>query len=223
MSGISLPAGLPPGRVHRARWVGSASGIIAASPSAARACAMGNEPADQFEGLLRPLWLRAQSGDESAYREALSAIAGRLRSYLRRRMQGTPDDVEDLVQETLFALHLQRGTYDATLPVSAWALAIARHKLADHWRRRGRREDLHQRLDDTPESLLATTAPADGATGDIHRLLGELPDAQRAAILLTKVEGLSVSEAAVRAEVSESALKVQVHRGLKRLASLLRS
>jgi RNA polymerase sigma-70 factor (ECF subfamily) len=184
---------------------------------------MGNEPADELEALVRPLWLRAQAGDESAYRAALSAIAVRLRSYLRRRMQGTPDDVEDLVQETLFALHLQRGTYDSALPVSAWALAIARHKLADHWRRRGRREDLHQALDDTPESLLASTPASDGGTGDIDRLLGALPEAQRAAILLTKLEGLSVSEAAARARVSESALKVQVHRGLKRLASLLRS
>ena len=223
MTTASLQAGLPRTRPHAARQVGSASGTIPAPQPAGRACAMGNEPADEVEALLRPLWLRAQGGDESAYREALSAIAGRLRSYLRRRMQGTPDDIEDLVQETLFALHLQRGTYDPGLPVSAWALAIARHKLADHWRRRGRREDLHQTLDDTPESLLASTPASDGGTGDIDRLLDALPEAQRAAILLTKLEGLSVTEAAARARVSESALKVQVHRGLKRLASLLRS
>jgi RNA polymerase sigma-70 factor (ECF subfamily) len=114
---------------------------------------------DDFESGLKPLWMRAQSGDEAAYREALARIAARLRGYLRRRMQSSPDDVEDLVQETLLALHLQRGTYDPTLPVSAWVLAIARHKLVDLWRRRGRQEALHEPLDDVDESALATTAP----------------------------------------------------------------
>jgi RNA polymerase sigma-70 factor (ECF subfamily) len=223
MTAASLRGAVPARHADHPCRAGGVSGNINSRQPAFRACAMGNEPVDELEGLLRPLWLRGQAGDESAYRDALSVIAGRLRSFLRRRMQGTPDDVEDLVQETLFALHLQRGTYDPALPVSAWALAIARHKLADHWRRRGRREDLHQPLDDTAETLLATPAPAEGGTGDIDRLLGALPEAQRAAILFTKVEGLSVSEAAVRARVSESALKVQVHRGLKRLAALLRS
>ena len=73
-----------------------------------------------FESGLKPLWMRAQSGDEAAYAQALHRIALRLRGYLRRRMQAVPDDVEDLVQEILLALHLQRGTYDAALPVSAW-------------------------------------------------------------------------------------------------------
>jgi uncharacterized peroxidase-related enzyme len=80
---------------------------------------------DDFESGLKPLWLRAQDGDDAAYREALARIATRLRGYLRRRMQSLPDELEDLVQETLLALHLQRGTYDASVPVSAWVLAIA--------------------------------------------------------------------------------------------------
>ena len=67
---------------------------------------------DDFESGLKPLWARAQAGDERAYAEALQRIAVRLRGYLRRRMQSLPDDVEDLVQETLLALHLQRGTHD---------------------------------------------------------------------------------------------------------------
>jgi RNA polymerase sigma-70 factor (ECF subfamily) len=92
---------------------------------------------DDVESTLKPLWLRAQAGDETAYRQALGMLARRLRSYLRRRLSAFPDEVEDLVQETLLALHLQRGTYDPTLPVSAWAVAIARHKLVDLWRRPG--------------------------------------------------------------------------------------
>src|SRR5512146_1469511 len=103
-------------------------------------------PADDFEAALGPLWARAQAGDEAAYRESLRCIASRLRTYLRRRMQSIPDEMEDLVQETLLAIHLQRGTHDPSVPVSRWVLAIARHKLIDLWRRRGRREALHDPL-----------------------------------------------------------------------------
>lgn len=180
-----------------------------------------SSPSDLESGL-KPLWLRAQQGDEAAYRECLRLIAGRLRGYLRRRLQNLPDEVEDLVQETLLALHLQRGTYDATLPVSAWVVAIARHKLVDLWRRRGRREQLHDTLDDVDEQLLAIDTDDGGAGRDLAKLLAELPAAQRRAIELTKLEGLSVAEAAARTGASESAVKVQVHRGLKRLALLVK-
>lgn len=178
-------------------------------------------PSD-FESALKPLWLRAQSGDDAAYRQCLGLLAARLRAYLKRRLSAFPDEVEDLVQETLLALHLQRGTYDPTLPVSAWAVAIARHKLVDLWRRRGRREGLHDALDDVDEQLLAAEPEDAGARRDLGLLLNLLPQAQREAIVLTKLEGLSVAEAAARTQASESAIKVQVHRGLKRLAALVR-
>jgi len=177
---------------------------------------------DDFERELKPLWLRAQRGDEAAYRESLLRIAARLRTYLRRRLQGLPDEVEDLVQETLLALHLQRGTYDEEVPVSAWMLAIARHKLVDLWRRRGRREDLHDALDEVDESALVARPPEGEARRDLGKLFESLPEAQRQAIVLTKLQGLSVAEAAQRTGASESAIKVQVHRGLKRLAQLVK-
>ena len=176
---------------------------------------------DDVESTLKPLWLRAQSGDEAAYRQALGLLSGRLRGYLRRRLSAFPDEVEDLVQETLLALHLQRGTYDPTLPVSAWAVAIARHKLVDLWRRRGRRDDLHEAIDDVDEQLLASDPDDGGARRDLQTLLQELPPAQQQAIVLTKLEGLSVAEAAARTGATASAIKVQVHRGLKRLAALV--
>ncbi|MFP5462803.1 MAG: sigma-70 family RNA polymerase sigma factor [Gammaproteobacteria bacterium] len=182
----------------------------------------GDDATNDFESGLKPLWMRAQAGDEAAYRESLERIAARLRAWLRRRMQGVPDDVEDLVQEILLALHLQRGTWDPALPVSAWVLAIARHKLVDLWRRRGRREARNDVLEEVDESLLSAAPDAGEARRDLDRLLLELPEAQRQAILLTKVEGLSVSEASRRTGVSESAIKVQVHRGLKRLAAFVK-
>jgi RNA polymerase sigma-70 factor (ECF subfamily) len=180
------------------------------------------EAADDFESRLRPLWLRAQAGDEAASRAALQRMAVRLRSYLRRRLQAWPDEVEDLVQETLLALHLQRGTWDASLPVGAWMLAIARHKLVDLWRRQGRRAANVASLDALEEH--DTPAAADHeqhlARRDLGVLLGSIAPAQREAIVLTKIEGLSLAEVSARTGASVAAVKVQVHRGLRKLAEL---
>ena len=182
-----------------------------------------NKP-DVFAVELSPLWLRAQAGDEAAYAEALRLIADRLRVYFKRRLASLPDETEDLVQETLIAVHTKRGTFDPALPVTNWVLAIAGYKLADFWRRRGRREALQQPIDLTnDDSLVAETSEDVAAEQDIRILLDTLPAQQRAAIVLTRIEGLSMSEASRQTGVSVSALKVQVHRGLKKLASLVRS
>ncbi|MFN4883444.1 MAG: sigma-70 family RNA polymerase sigma factor, partial [Burkholderiales bacterium] len=143
------------------------------------------------ETRLRPLWLAAQSGDEKAYAESLFLMAGQLRAYFRRRMPFLASDAEDLVQETLLAVHLQRGTYDANYPVTAWLLAIARYKLVDLWRRRGRREDLHDDVDDLDALPVAEEQADMHAARDLSLLLQALPAPQRQAIELTKLEGLS--------------------------------
>jgi RNA polymerase sigma-70 factor (ECF subfamily) len=179
---------------------------------------------DVFAAELGPLWLRAQAGDEAAYAEALRLIADRLRVYFRRRLSSLSDDAEDLVQETLIAIHTKRGTFDPALPVTNWVFAIAGYKLADFWRRHGRREALQQPIDLTDDdSLVAETSEDVAAEQDVRILLDTLPAQQRAAIVLTRIEGLSMSEASRQTGVSVSALKVQVHRGLKKLASLVRS
>jgi RNA polymerase sigma-70 factor (ECF subfamily) len=180
-------------------------------------------PATDFESGLKPLWLRAQSGDEQAYRQALLSIAGRLRAYFRRRLINLPDEVEDLVQENLLALHLHRDSYDQAQGVSAWVFGIAHHKLMDLHRRRGRREALHEPMDGLEEYLMAEESGETLANVDLYKLLEKLPQAQRMAIELTKLEGLSVAQVSARSGISESAIKVQVHRGLKRLATLVRS
>lgn len=174
-----------------------------------------------FESQLRPLWLAAQAGDEAAYVRALELMALRLRSYFRRRVGHAPQDLEDLVQETLLAVHLKRGTFDATLPVTAWLHAIARHKLVDAWRRSGRTQARFESLDELEESQHPSAPPA-APTRDLALLLEQLPPAMRRSIVDTKIEGLSVAEAARAAGVSESSVKVNVHRGLQRLAAWVR-
>lgn len=181
---------------------------------------------DPEEERLRQLLLRALVGDESAYRGFLTALAGHLRAYFRRRLTRLPDEVEDLVQEALLAVHNQRHTYDAGQPVSAWVYAIAKYKLIDLLRRRARREALTDPLDGLAENAAELFSTADGeaaeARRDLDRLLARLPDRQRLPILHTKLEGLSVAETARATGMSESAVKVGVHRGLKALAALLR-
>jgi len=178
-------------------------------------------PSDAFELQLKALWLQALAGDDMSYAKSLKLMAGRLRAYFGRRLQTLPDEVEDLVQETLLVLHLQRDTYDTRLPVTAWLHAIARHKLIDLYRRRGRREALHDSIDDLDDAQHPLTEQESPARRDLMVLLDGLPTAQQQAIVLTKIEGLSVAEASARTGASVSAIKVQVHRGLKQLAALV--
>lgn len=175
------------------------------------------------ESLLRELLVRGLSGDGPAYHLFLKELSGVLRAYFRRRLAGLPDEVEDLVQESLLAIHNQRHTYDAAQPLTAWAHAIARYKMVDLLRRRGGHEALHVQLDDDSELPAAEEIEAGDARRDVMTLLAQLPDRQRLPIQHVKLEGLSVLEAARLTGMSVSAIKVGVHRGLKALAARIRN
>jgi RNA polymerase sigma-70 factor (ECF subfamily) len=174
------------------------------------------------ETRLKALLRSGLDGDGAAYRAFLEELAPHLRSFFRRRMQRWPDDVEDVVQETLLAIHNQRHTVDFAQPLTAWLYAIARYKMVDLLRRRAGREALHEPIDDHADLLAGADPVAGEARRDLLGLLEQLPDRQRLPILHTKLEGLSVAEAAKRTGMSESAVKVGVHRGLKALAARIR-
>jgi len=173
-----------------------------------------------MEDELRDLLLAGLDGDGRAYRNFLQRLSTLLRGYFRRRLQSLPDEVEDLVQEALLAVHQQRHTYRRDVPLTAWVHAIARYKLVDLFRRRARHDSLNDPFDDDCDIFATTDAAAGDARRDLSRLLERLPDHQRLPIQHTKLEGLSVAEAAHRTGMSESAVKVGVHRGLKALARL---
>lgn len=172
----------------------------------------------QSETQLRELMLRGLAGDAAAQRRLLTELAQLLRMFHRRRLGNDVAEVEDLVQETLIAIHTRRATYDPAQPFTAWAYALARYKLIDHLRRRRIRATVS--LDDSAELFGSDASDAQAAAQDVENLLAELPGAQREAIRLTRIEGLSVEEAALRTGQSISSIKVGVHRGLKKLSAL---
>lgn len=174
------------------------------------------------EEQLRERLVRALSGDAAAYHAFLKELSGHLRAFLRRRLSGLPDEVEDLVQETLLAVHNQRHTYDPRQPLTPWIHAIAKYKLIDLLRRRRRTDARLEPLDDESELLAVSDESAREARRDLARLLDELPERHRLPIVYVKIEGLSVAEAAQRTGMSASAVKIGVHRGLKALAAAMR-
>ena len=180
------------------------------------------ERADASEQRLRALFLRSLAGDAAAYHAFLGALAAHLRPFFRRRMAQWADDVEDLVQETLLAVHGSRHTYRPGEPLTAWVHTIARYKLVDLLRSKSRREALHLPLDDELEIFTDSDTAAAEAKRDLHRMLECLPERQRRALVMTKLEGASVAEAAGATGMSEGAVRVGVHRSLKALAAKAR-
>ena len=176
-----------------------------------------------IEERLRGLMLPSLAGDAAVYRIFLDELARHLRSYLRRRLRGLPEEVEDLLQELLLAVHNKRHTYDPKQPLTAWVQAIARYKLVDMLRRRSRSIVLTDPLDEDDQVFATTASDVSEAQYDVAKLLRGLPDRQRLPILYVKLEGASVTDTAVRTGMSESAVKVGIHRGLKALAQRIRS
>ena len=169
------------------------------------------------EAELRTLFLRGLNGEQAVYQAFLQKLSAHLRAFLRRRLFGWPDDVEDLVQECLLAMHNKRHTYQSDQPLTAWVHAIARYKLIDLLRSKSIREALHVPLDDDLSIFAESSTDASDARRDLAGLLELLPDRQRLPIEQVKLKGLSVAEAAGLLGMSESAVKVGIHRGIKAL------
>lgn len=164
---------------------------------------------------LKVLMLAALEGDGRAYRTLLTELSGHLRTYFARRM-GSAADAEDLVQDTLTAMHRRLHTYDVDQPFTAWVYAIARYKLIDNFRRNRLRRTVS--LEDAGALFANESADSAAAKRDVERLLNTLPQNKRELVRLTKIEGLSTAETAAKLGLSESAVKVGVHRALKALA-----
>jgi RNA polymerase sigma factor (sigma-70 family) len=161
------------------------------------------------------LMAAAQDGHGGAYRRLLAELADWLAQYFARRLPA--GEVDDAVQETLLAVHRRRHTYDPRQPLAPWLAAIARRKWIDQLRGLGRR-----RLDALPDDVAIDGHESAVTSATVLAgLLDQLRPAQARVILLVKLQGYSVEEAACETGLSPSAVKMNIHRGLARLTTFI--
>jgi len=169
-------------------------------------------------------WMRAaQAGDAANYEKLLQELLPLMRRFVRRRVFD-PAQVEDIVQNVFLSLHRARHTFRPERAFGPWIYAIARNAITDHVRASGRRGARESALDapGVPEPSVDAVLPGeDDLSPELARALGELPAKQREAVEAIHLEGLSVEEAAARAGVTRSALKVRAHRGYRALREKL--
>lgn len=166
------------------------------------------------------LLLAANTGDAEAYRRFLMLLAPALRRFIRHCLirAGAPEaDVEDILQEVLLTIHLKRQSWMSGSPVAPWVFTIARHKVIDFLRRRGRR--VHLPLDDFSETLAAAAEAPSLIESDIDRHLDSLSPVQRKVVRSIAVTGRSIAETAADLAMSQGAVRVALHRGLAALAA----
>jgi RNA polymerase sigma-70 factor (ECF subfamily) len=176
------------------------------------------------EPQLRALMVAGLNGDEAAHKLLLNRLGDMLRAYFRSQLSRVgrgPSDAEDLVQETLIALHVRRHTYEREELLTPWVYAIARYRLIDYLRRSNNGQ-MNVPIEEAEDVFAADDTAAVDSGVDITRLLAQLTPKLRQAVQFVKLDGLSVSEAAARTGMSASAIKVAVHRGLKALSVLVR-
>jgi RNA polymerase sigma-70 factor (ECF subfamily) len=165
-------------------------------------------------GLAR-LLRAAKAGDEKAYGEFLQLAASHVRAFARRKIVRGGVDPEDIVQETLLAIHLKRHTWRDDAPVMPWLYAIARYKLIDAFRRRGRRVEID--IGEIEDSL-AAPAPKVVSEREISRALATLAPGQRSVVAAICLDGSSIDETGKSLGMSNAAVRVALHRGLAAIA-----
>ena len=166
----------------------------------------------------------ANRGDGEAYRRVLEGLTPVLRAWVRRelvRYGSGHEEVEDVVQETLLALHLKRHTWDEARPLLPWVRAIAHNKLVDALRRRGRH--LHVPIDDVGDTLAVDQEPATMNGLESEQALALLQGRARDIVMAISVQGASAREVANRLGMTEGAVRVALHRALKSLAGALQA
>ncbi len=165
---------------------------------------------------LRRLMQMSQTGDKQAYAVLLEQCSAWLVRYYRQKIAA--DAIDDLVQETLISLHRKRASYDSARPFLPWLAAIARYRWVDRLRQSYRQQaealDQHDASEESHEEVV-------GARISIDRLLGLLPAPQSDVIRIVKIDGHSIADACQQTGQSEALVKVNIHRGLKKLAALI--
>jgi RNA polymerase sigma-70 factor (ECF subfamily) len=181
-------------------------------------------PAPEFEhapgrlasGSLEDLMVRHIEGDSAAFDELYRQLSPKLFGYLLR-LTRKHDQAEDLVQITFSKLHRARSSYLVGAPLLPWVFAIARRSFFDLLRRTKVRPEYLSTDGSTPEPPVQEEGLGSDVVQALEIAMGRLPTSYAEAIQLTKVTGLSISEAAEVLGTSSSAVKLRVHRGYKLL------
>jgi RNA polymerase sigma-70 factor (ECF subfamily) len=181
---------------------------------------MTSAQSDQREQAWSAAMHAALGGDEPAYRRLLGEIGRAVRPTIRAafaRARLGDADIEDVVQETLLAIHLKRQTWDPAQKVTPWVAAIARHKAIDAMRRRGVRRA--EPIEDFEAVLAAPEAPDPHARSDVEKLMETLTPRARDIVRSISLEEQSIAATAARLGMSEVAVRVALHRALKSLGA----
>ena len=175
---------------------------------------------------LEPLMTRAQAGDNAAYRALLTEVAARMRRLVRRRAPWlSAEDTEDLVQDILLSLHQARGTWDPARPFLPWMVAIARARMADNARRYARRAAIDLAAADLAETFFDAATNITEATVvnlmSVRKAMDELTPAEKQAVDLLRLREMSLAEAAAASGSTVAALKVAMHRAMRKMRGTL--
>jgi len=176
-----------------------------------------------YEIELKALMLASLDGDSASHGALLDRLSRRLRAYYKgklARIGRGASEAEDLVQEAALAIHIKRHTYNPAEPLTPWVHAIARYKLID-FLRRTRASFADVPIDEADEIMAHDDNVSAESTYDVRRLMERLPKNMRCSIEAVRLDGQSIAEAAERCGISESGVKVNIHRGLKALAALI--
>ncbi len=172
--------------------------------------------------ILSYLMVKAQNGDQNAYRQLLQKIVPQLRQYVAKRLSDT-DKIEDTVQNILLAIHKNRHTYLEDKPFMPWAYGIAYYKLTDTLRSK-----YYKSANELPQSDWVETFGAgetnknySDAKHDLDIAFDALSEKQAHIVKRTKIEGASIKEVADETGMSTSAVKVTIHRALKKMKEKL--
>lgn len=169
--------------------------------------------------------VQAAQGDRAAFSRLMTATKGDLNRFVTRYV-GDPDEALDLVQESYAAAWLSIRRYDPARPFGSWLRTIALNKCRD-WSRRHRVRRMVRGVIglDAPEAM-AIGDPAPGVDvhvdemrrlGRLNRALAELPDGQRAPLLLAVLEGRSHAEIGEILGLSSKAVELRIARARKAL------
>lgn len=189
--------------------------ICKRAPGSSKRITSKTRPTPSLDDRWNDLMKAAQGGDDTAYERLMGEVSRWLSRYFHKRLP--PAAAEDATQEALLAIHVHKRNYQPDAPMTPWLKTIARFKWIDQLRGQLRSPDS---LGET-DVPVSDHGPAVRAAILLEHLLAGVKPAQAQVIKLVKLHGASVEEAARVSGQSPSLVKVNVHRGLKRIGQSL--